>query len=123
MTYLPGLAKAALPTTVVWDPAMTAYNFGHGHPMAPERMELTARLAGSLGLLDLEHVTVSAPDVASDAELATVHSPEFVAAVRRVSADPGTPDLERGLGTEDDPAFAGMHEASARLAGGSLLAA
>ena len=123
MTYLPGLAKAALPTTVVWDPAMTAYNFGHSHPMAPERMELTARLAGSLGLLDLEHVTVSAPDVASDAELCTVHSPEFVAAVRRVSADPGTPDLERGLGTEDDPAFAGMHEASARLAGGSLLAA
>ncbi|MEO3934378.1 acetoin utilization protein AcuC [Micrococcaceae bacterium Sec7.4] len=123
MTYLPGLAKTALPTTVVWDPAMTAYNFGHSHPMAPERMELTARLAGSLGLLDLEHVTVSAPDVASDAELSTVHSPEFVAAVRRVSADPGTPDLERGLGTEDDPAFAGMHEASARLAGGSLLAA
>ena len=102
---------------------MTAYNFGHGHPMAPERMELTARLAGSLGLLDLDHVTVAAPEVASDAELCTVHSPEFVAAVRRVSADPGTPDLERGLGTEDDPAFAGMHEASARLAGGSLLAA
>ena len=33
---------------------MTAYNFGHGHPMAPERMELTARLARSLGLLDLD---------------------------------------------------------------------
>ncbi len=123
MTYLPGLAQPALPTTVVWDPEMTAYNFGHGHPMAPERMELTARLAGSLGLLDLEHVTVAAPGVASDEELAMVHSPEFVAAVRRVSADPATEDLERGLGTEDDPAFAGMHEASARLAGGSLLAA
>ncbi|MHA7221354.1 acetoin utilization protein AcuC [Arthrobacter sp. RHLT1-20] len=123
MTYLPGLAQTALPTTVVWDPAMTAYNFGHSHPMAPERMELTARLARSLGLLDLDHVTVSAPDVASDAELRRVHSPEFVAAVRRVSADPDTPDEARGLGTEDDPAFAGMHEASARLAGGSLLAA
>ncbi len=123
MTYLPGLAQTALPTTVVWDPEMTAYNFGHGHPMAPERMELTARLAGSLGLLDLDHVTVAAPEVASDEDLRTVHSPEFVAAVRRVSADPDTPDLERGLGTEDDPAFSGMHEASARLAGGSLLAA
>ncbi|MET4094025.1 acetoin utilization protein AcuC [Arthrobacter sp. UYCu712] len=123
MTYLPGLAQTALPTTVVWDLEMTAYNFGHGHPMAPERMELTARLASSLGLLDLDHVTVAAPDVASDEDLRTVHSPEFVAAVRRVSADPDTPDLERGLGTEDDPAFAGMHEASARLAGGSLLAA
>ena len=74
MTYLPGLAQTALPTTVVWDPDMTAYNFGHGHPMAPERMELTARLAGSLGLLDLDHVSVAAPEVASDEELRTVHS-------------------------------------------------
>ncbi|MBT2596369.1 acetoin utilization protein AcuC [Arthrobacter sp. ISL-72] len=123
MTFLPGLAQPALPTTVVWDIAMTAYNFGPGHPMAPERMELTARLARSLGLLDLAHVTVAAPEVASDSELTAVHSPEFVAAVRRVSANPDVPDLERGLGTEDDPGFAGMHEASARLAGGSLLAA
>ena len=123
MTFLPGLAQTALPTTVVWDSAMTAYNFGHSHPMAPERMELTARLARSLGLLDLDHVSVAAPSVATDEELGAVHSADYVAAVRRVSADPDTPDLERGLGTEDDPAFAGMHEASARLAGGSLLAA
>ncbi|SFT49171.1 acetoin utilization protein AcuC [Arthrobacter sp. ov118] len=123
MTFLPGLTQTALPTTVVWSPAMTAYNFGPGHPMAPERMDLTVRLAGSLGLLDLDHVTVAAPDVASDEELCAVHSAEFVAAVRRVSENPDTPDEARGLGTEDDPAFAGMHEASARLAGGSLLAA
>jgi len=123
MTFLPGLAQTALPTTVVWDSAMTAYNFGHSHPMAPERMELTARMARSLGLLDLDHVSVAAPSVATDEELGAVHSADYVAAVRRVSADPDTPDLERGLGTEDDPAFAGMHEASARLAGGSLLAA
>jgi len=38
MTFLPGLVQTALPTTVVWAPAMTAYNFGHSHPMAPERM-------------------------------------------------------------------------------------
>jgi acetoin utilization protein AcuC len=123
MTFLPGLSQLALPTMVVWDMAMTAYNFGHGHPMAPERMELTARLAKRLGLLDLSHVAVAAPEVASDDELRTVHSAGFVAAVRRVSANPDLTDFERGLGTEDDPAFAGMHEASARLAGGSLLAA
>lgn len=102
---------------------MTAYNFGPGHPMAPERMDLTARLARSLGLLDLAHVSVEAPGVASDAELETVHSADFVAAVRLVSEDPASSDESRGLGTEDDPAFAGMHEAAARLAGGSLLAA
>ena len=102
---------------------MTAYNFGPGHPMAPERMDLTARLASSLGLFDLDHVAVEAPDVADDAALESVHSPEFVAAVKKVSADPGQPDESRGLGTEDDPAFAGMHEAAARLAGASLLSA
>lgn len=123
MTYLPGLSQPAPPTTVVWSPAMTAYNFGPGHPMAPERMDLTVRLARSLGLLDLAHVAVAAPEVASDAELETVHSPEFVEAVHRVSEDPAWPDEARGLGTEDDPAFAGMHEAAARLGGGSLLAA
>ena len=56
---------------------MTAYNFGPGHPMAPERMDLTARLAGSLGLFDLEHVAVEAPDVARD-----------------LLFSPGTPDEE-----------------------------
>lgn len=123
MTLQPGLSLPALPTTVVWDAAMTAYNFGPGHPMAPERLDLTARLAGSLGLLDLGHVTLAAPDVADDGELTTVHSPDFVAAVRRASDNPAAADESYGLGTEDDPAFAGMHEAAARLAGGSLLAA
>ncbi|QDG89590.1 acetoin utilization protein AcuC [Pseudarthrobacter sp. NIBRBAC000502770] len=123
MTYLPGLRQPAPPTMVVWSPDMTAYNFGPGHPMAPERMDLTARLSRSLGLFDLDHVDLAAPEVASDAELESVHSADYVAAVRRVSADPTRPDESRGLGTEDDPAFAGMHEAAARLAGGSLLAA
>ncbi|WP_133830611.1 acetoin utilization protein AcuC [Arthrobacter sp. AG258] len=123
MTYLPGLSQPAPPTMVAWSPDMTAYNFGPGHPMAPERMDLTARLARSLGLFDLDHVDVQAPETASDAELEAVHSVDYVAAVRRVSADPFRPDESRGLGTEDDPAFAGMHEAAARLAGGSLMAA
>ncbi|RKO20311.1 acetoin utilization protein AcuC [Pseudarthrobacter phenanthrenivorans] len=123
MTYLPGLSLPAPPTVVAWSTDMTAYNFGPGHPMAPERMDLTARLAKSLGLFDLEHVAVEAPDVASDAELETVHSADFIAAVKRVSANPGETDESRGLGTEDDPAFAGMHDAAARLAGASLLAA
>lgn len=123
MTFLPGLSKPTPPTTVVWDPLLMTYNFGPSHPMSPVRLDLTARLARSLGLLDLEHVRVEAPEVAADVELQTVHSSKFIDAVRRVSIDPTVPDEEHGLGTEDDPAFEGMHEASARLAGGSLLAA
>ncbi|MEZ2370205.1 acetoin utilization protein AcuC [Arthrobacter sp. RCC_34] len=110
-------------TTVVWDPAMTAYDFGPTHPMAPARLELTAQLAQDLGVLYRPQVTVLAPEIASDAELERVHDPAYVAAVHRVSEDPGNPLPLLGLGTEDDPAFAGMHEAAARLAGASLLAA
>ncbi|NYE95551.1 acetoin utilization protein AcuC [Psychromicrobium silvestre] len=119
----PSNAAPQLPATcVVWDPALTAYNFGPSHPMSPARLSLTAELAGQLGLFDRAGVTLTEPYVASDAELLTVHEAEYLEAVHSVSANPHAV-AERGLGTEDDPAFAGMHEASARLVGGSLRAA
>lgn len=102
---------------------MSAYNFGPNHPMSPKRLELTARLARELGIFDRPQVRMLASRVAGDDELATVHSREYIAAVRRVGEDPSRSDPDRGLGTEDDPAFAGMHEAGARLAGASLEAA
>ncbi|NKX51019.1 acetoin utilization protein AcuC [Arthrobacter deserti] len=102
---------------------MLAYNFGPHHPMNPVRLDLSARLAGSFGLFARENVTVVPSKVATDQELEAVHDPGYIAAVRRVSEQPDIPDEARGLGTEDDPAFAGMHEAAARLAGASLQAA
>ncbi|MDO5751555.1 acetoin utilization protein AcuC [Arthrobacter sp.] len=102
---------------------MSAYNFGPHHPMSPKRLELTAALARELGIFELPQVQVVESYVASDDELATVHDRDYIAAVRRVGQDPSLSDTARGLGTEDDPVFAGIHEASARLGGGSLLAA
>ncbi len=102
---------------------MSAYNFGPNHPMSPKRLDLTAGLARELGILALPQVSVLEAYVASDDELASVHTRDYVAAVRRVGEDPSLSDPARGLGTEDDPVFAGMHEAGARLAGGSLRAA
>ncbi|BCT77448.1 acetoin utilization protein AcuC [Sinomonas cyclohexanicum] len=111
------------PTFVAWSESMLEYNFGDHHPMSPARLDLTARLCEQLGLFALPLVHLGDPPVATDDELATVHTREYIAAVRRVSENPEDPDPGRGLGTEDDPAFAGMHEASARLVGGSLAAA
>jgi acetoin utilization protein AcuC len=104
---------------VVWDPSFSRYDFGPSHPMAPIRLELTARLADALGLFAQPGVVVAGADVAPDELLTTVHDPDYVAAVRAVSADPGLADVARGLGTEDDPAFLGMHEASARVVTGT----
>lgn len=107
---------------VVWGQDLLGYDFGPGHPMAPARLDLTMRLAQELGLLDGADVELVAPPPADDAVLATVHDTDYLAAVRAASDD-GTPDPRRGLGTEDDPVFPGMHEAAARVVAGSWEAA
>ncbi|MDX3102925.1 acetoin utilization protein AcuC [Nonomuraea angiospora] len=105
---------------VIWDDALTSYNFGPSHPLAPVRVELTMALARSLGVLD--KVELAGCEPATDAELAMVHTSGYIEAVKRVSAA-GRPDLGAGLGTSDNPAFQGVHEASALIAGASLAAA
>jgi acetoin utilization protein AcuC len=109
---------------VAWDDKLTEYDFGPGHPLAPVRVELTMRLARSLGVLTAPGVAVTAPVPATDADLELVHTPEYIAAVRRAGESGLTPELFRfGLGTADDPVFPGMHEASALVTGGTLAAA
>ncbi len=103
---------------VIWDPAFTAYNFGSDHPMGPIRLDLTARLCEALGVFDACEVT--APAVAADEMLATVHDPDYIDAVKHASEHPHDADELRGLGTTDDPAFAGMHEAAARIVQGTV---
>ncbi len=109
---------------VVWDEALRAYDFGPGHPLAPIRVQLAMRLARDFGLLELPTVEVLAPVVPATLEqIAAVHELEYIAAVQRASVDPRDIDPVRGLGTPDDPAFAGMHDASALVAGATLMAA
>ena len=109
---------------VAWDERLTDYDFGPGHPLAPVRIELTIALARAFGLFAEAGVAVEAAVAATDAQLELVHDPRYIAAVRRAGG--GQPDpsiLGFGLGTEDDPVFPGMHEASALVAGATLAAA
>ena len=111
----------------VFDPSLVQYDFGAAHPMNPVRVDLTMRLATELGVVRRGGTgpgldVVDAP-MASDDLLLTVHDEELVDAVKRMSEDPTTIDLGRGLGTEDNPTFAGMHHASAHIVGASVEAA
>lgn len=107
---------------VVWDDALTEYDFGPGHPLAPIRVDLTMALARELGVLGAPNVTMDGVTPASDEELFLVHDPEYVAAVKQVD-DHLQPDGAHGLGTPDNPLFRGMHDAAALVAGASLAAA
>jgi acetoin utilization protein AcuC len=113
------------PACTVFDSSLVDYDFGADHPMNPVRVELTMRLADELGLVTPQGgalPTVPAP-VASDDLLLTVHDEALVEAVQRVGADPRRSELGCGLGTEDNPTFEGMHEASAHVVGATVEAA
>jgi acetoin utilization protein AcuC len=102
----------------IWDERYLAYDFGD-HPLNPVRLDLTIRLARELGVLD--RLDLRAPEPADETQLLTVHDQAYLDAVRKASDDPGFEGF--GLGTSDDPVFAGMYEASALVAGGSAQAA
>ena len=110
---------------VAWDGRLAGYDFGTGHPMAPARVELTIELARAFGLFAEAGVSVESPVPATDAELELVHDPRYIAEVRLAGGDrPDAPMLSFfGLGAEDDPVFAGVHDASALVAGATRAAA
>ncbi|HEU5334300.1 MAG TPA: acetoin utilization protein AcuC [Actinocrinis sp.] len=108
---------------VAWDDALTSYDFGPDHPLAPVRVELTMALARSLGVFDAPGVSLAPVRSASDGLLELVHSPDYIRAVRDADNLGTAARLRYGLGTPDNPVFPAMHEASALVAGASVAAA
>jgi acetoin utilization protein AcuC len=106
---------------VYWDDVMTEYDFGPSHPMNPLRLDLTMRLARSLGVLN--EVEVVAPGTATHAELMLVHTSSFIEAVRQCSDADSLGDQAHGLGTPDVPTFPDMHEVSSLITGATVEAA
>jgi acetoin utilization protein AcuC len=109
--------------SVPWDDRLLEYDFGHDHPMAPARLALTVALARSFGVFAQAGVDVIAVRPADDDVVELIHSREYVAAVRHCAEITHAERLRFGFGTEDNPYFPGMHEASARVVGASVAAA
>jgi acetoin utilization protein AcuC len=107
------------PGEVVWDESLLGYDMGEDHPLNPIRLLLTVQLATSLGVLD--GITPHRPEPATDELIERVHDAGYLAAVK--AAPDSAWDVNHGLGTPDTPIFPGMHEASARIVGGSVLGA
>jgi acetoin utilization protein AcuC len=102
---------------VIYGDRIREYDFGPSHPLTPRRFGPGVDLLRAVGAGRFE-----APEPASEAELERLHTRAYIAAVKRHGDDPDAPP-ESGIGPGDCPAFRGMHEASARVAGGSLRAA
>jgi acetoin utilization protein AcuC len=114
--------ECAGPSTVVFDQALIDYNFGPHHPMSPVRVDLTMQLAHELGVTADDgrgRLRVVPAPMATLDQIATVHESALIEAVQR-AGHTGRAELQVGLGSDDNPVFLGMHEASAHVVGASL---
>lgn len=110
-------------TALVWDPGLISYSFKPNHPFNPKRLELTVSLIEEMGLLSAPEIKVVKPRPATEEELLRVHDADFVSAVKRLGSTPDVDVTEGwpwGLGTDDNPIFPGMHEATSSVVGGTI---
>jgi acetoin utilization protein AcuC len=107
---------------------LAGYDLGTDHPLAPVNRELAIDLIRMYGMLDRPDVTVLAPGACDEELIARVHTPAYMAQVRRYSTQPALAHaFEAGMwglaAGGDTPAFAGMHEAAVAVCGASVTAA
>ncbi len=113
------MARAAF----IYTEDFNRYRLGPDHPFNPLRLELTVDLMEACGTLSpREWVT---PRPATRDELLAAHSVGYIQAVELASQTGEVPRFagHYDLGTEDNPVFLGMHEATSLLVGATLTAA
>jgi acetoin utilization protein AcuC len=108
---------------MIYSPDLVAYDHGPQHPLRPDRVMLTRELILAYGIVDDHQVREIAARVATDDELGLVHTDRYIDAVKRAGAGEPGDWWQFGFGPGDNPIFPDMHEASARVAGASLVVA
>ncbi len=108
----------------VYDDRCLVYDWGPEHPLRPERLRLTTELLKAYGAFDAPASEWVAPRLATEAELLTAHSRDYVEAVATLSRGGSVADPRRfGFDVGDNPPFSGMYEAARLCCGASLVAA
>ena len=111
------------------------YDFGPQHPLQPSRLKALMDLLTCSGLWqpDPQETTLAFRPATLD-ELSLVHTADYIAAVQQLSQseeeivsqearrERAQLALKYGFGDGDTPPLPGMHEVSARIAGGTLAA-
>lgn len=106
-----------------WDPVFvysrkySEFDYGRHHPVRLYRLELTMNLMESYHLLD-SPVDVLEPPLASPEILLSFHSSDYLEALKL--GEQGEVSISYGLGTDDNPVFAGMYTLSRLVVGGTV---
>ncbi|MGM0903346.1 MAG: acetoin utilization protein AcuC [Bacillota bacterium] len=106
----------------VYSEDLLKYKFSSHHPFNQIRLKMTLDLLKKANAITDQDIVPPRP--ATDEELLLIHDPNYVEAVRQAGKGQLREETAEGygLGTEDTPIFANMHEASSLLVGGTLTA-
>ncbi|TWT12525.1 acetoin utilization protein AcuC [Planomicrobium sp. CPCC 101079] len=106
----------------VYSEDQLGYKFSETHPFNQKRLILTIDLLNQMNALSTDAIVPAR--IATDEELLLAHDQRYIDIVKKASHGEITPEAGEsyGIGTEDTPIFENMHEASARLVGGTLTA-
>ena len=98
------------------------YKFSDTHPFNQKRLTLTTDLLREMNALSNDDIVPSR--IATDEELLLAHDARYIDIVKKAGHGLVNPSQTEsyGIGTDDTPIFPDMHEASARLVGGTLTA-
>jgi acetoin utilization protein AcuC len=108
----------------IYGDVLSEHVLSEEHPMKPVRLRYTRELLEAYGAFDAANVSLVSPRTASEEELATYHTREYLRAVQRFGR--GETDLdaaEFNFGPGDNPAYEGIYDAAAWSTGASLKAA
>ncbi len=106
----------------IYSSSFSDYKFHEEHPFNPLRILLWFELLEAMGAVNEQDLVLPKP--ATDEELLLVHTPDYLEAVKNLSLGIEIENaLKYNLGTEDNPLFPRMHQATAHLVGGTLEAA
>ena len=118
------MAQAAF----IYADALSRHVLRSDHPMRPVRLRHTYELLSAYGAFDGEASLLLDPRAASEDELEWVHSRDYIAAVRSLSAGlapaPSVPPERFGFSAlGDNPIYPGMYDAACLSSGATLVAA
>lgn len=109
----------------IYRDSMSRHVLREDHVFKPVRLRYTYELLEEFGAFQVENGSLVDPRHASDEEVQTFHTPDYVAAVKafgegRMLVDPGRYNFSQH---GDNPTYPGMFEAGTLVVGGSLMAA
>lgn len=129
------IGKAAARARLIFHPDELGYNFGAEHPLQPARIAALMDLLEKCNLWHSANADQGLPlRAATIEELNLAHSADYIAAVQELSKGGAQVEakdeqqrrsqlaLTYGFADGDTPVLAGMHEVTACIAGGSLVA-